>query len=82
MLQDAKAIRYYQRITDAIVDHWNKGYRMDELRLYIEGYVAALRHTDAIEPYLINRLEDEIVRFLYDSSNFATPLPEPEPDYR
>ncbi|MEO0458040.1 MAG: DUF6761 family protein [Cyanobacteria bacterium P01_A01_bin.114] len=80
MLQDARTIRFYQRITDAVVDHWNKGYRMDELRLYIEGYLAALRHGNSLEPYLVHRLEEEIVRFLYDSSNFA--VPQPEPDYR
>jgi hypothetical protein len=82
MLQDAKAIRYYQRITDALVDHWNKGYRMDELRFYIEGYLTALRHADAVEPYLVNRIDEEVTRFLYDTSNFAVPQAEPEPDYR
>jgi hypothetical protein len=48
MLQDAKAIRYYQRITDALVDHWNRGYRTTELRLFLEGYLAALRLADAL----------------------------------
>ena len=80
MLQDAKTIRYYQRITDALVDQWNRGYRVDDLRRYIAGYLAALRHTDALEPYLIHRLEDEVGRFLFDSSNFA--MAQPEPDYR
>lgn len=79
MLQDARAVRYYQRITDSLVDQWNRGYRTDELRLYLEGYLAALRHSDAVEPYLIHRLEDEALRFLHDTSNFA--LPEVEPDY-
>jgi hypothetical protein len=79
MLQDARAVRYYQRITDSLVDQWNRGYRTDELRLYLEGYLAALRHSDAVEPYLIHRLEDEALRFLHDTSNFA--LPEAEPDY-
>ncbi|MGB5972411.1 MAG: DUF6761 family protein, partial [Nodosilinea sp.] len=51
MLQDAKAIRYYQRITDAFVDQWSRGYRSSELRLFLEGYLAALRHSDALEPY-------------------------------
>jgi hypothetical protein len=78
MLQDARAIRYYQRLSDALVDHWNRGYRYDELRLYVEGFIAALRHTDAIEPYLIHRLEDEITRFMYDDSNFAIPQAQPE----
>ncbi|MBE9077186.1 hypothetical protein IQ241_07735 [Romeria aff. gracilis LEGE 07310] len=81
MLQDAKTIRYYQRITDAFVDYWDKGYRSDELRLYLEGYIASLRHADAIEPYLINQVEQEAISYLYDISNFVRPQAEPEPDY-
>ena len=81
MLQDARVIRYYQRITDTLVDYWNKGYRTDELRLYLEGYVTSLRHSGAIESYLINKLEQEAIRFLYDSSNFVRVQPEVETDY-
>ncbi|GAB4368375.1 MAG: hypothetical protein Kow00121_07400 [Elainellaceae cyanobacterium] len=80
MLQDAQSIRYYQRLTDALVDLWNRGYRSEELRHYMDGYIAALRHSDAIEPYLIHRLEEEVSRYMYDPSNFEMPLP--EPDYR
>ena len=82
MLQDARAIRYYQRITDTLVDYWNKGYRTDELRLYLEGYIASMRHSGAVESYLINQLEQEAIRFLYDSSNFMVAQPEVETDYR
>jgi hypothetical protein len=78
MLQDAKAIRYYQRITDAFVDHWHRGYRTSDLRLYLEGYLSALRHADALEPYWINRLEADALRYLNDPSNFAVTAPEPE----
>ncbi len=70
MLQDARSVRYYQRITDALVDHWNRGYRFDDLRMYLDGYLAALRHADALEPYVIHRLEEEAMRFLHDPSNF------------
>jgi hypothetical protein len=82
MLQDARVIRYYQRITDTLVDYWNKGYRSDELRLYLEGYLASMRHSGAVESYLINQLEQEAIRFLYDSSSFMVAQPEAEPDYR
>jgi hypothetical protein len=71
MLQDARSVRFYQRITDTLVDHWNRGYRFDDLRMFLDGYLAALRHADAIEPYLIHRLEEETMRFLHDSSNFV-----------
>lgn len=80
MLQDALTIRYYQRITDALNEQWNRGYRFDDLRLYLDGYLAALRHADAIEPYLIHRLEEEALRYLYDASNFEMVQPQPEPD--
>jgi hypothetical protein len=80
MLQDAQTIRYYQRLTDALVELWNRGYRFEEMRHYMEGYIAALRHSNAIEPFMIHRLEEEVTRYLYDPSNFA--MPESEPDYR
>lgn len=81
MLQDTLTIRYYQRLTDALVELWNRGYRYDDMRQYLDGYMAALRHTNVIEPYQINRLEEEVTRYLYDPSNFET-LAEQEPDYR
>ena len=62
------------------MEQWNRGYRFDELRLYVDGYLAALRHTDAVEPYWINRLEDEVIRYLHDVSNFE--MPQPQPDFR
>jgi hypothetical protein len=80
MLQDAQTIRYYQKITDSLVEQWNRGYRFDELRLFLDGYLAALRHTNAIEPYFIHRLEEEATRYLYDPSNFE--MTQPEADYR
>ena len=80
MLQDTQTIRYYQRITDALVEQWNRGYQSSELRHFVDGYLAALRHANAIEPYLIHRLEEEVTRYLYDPSNFA--IPQSEPDYR
>ena len=81
MLQDTATIRYYQKITDALVEMWNRGYRSDDQRIYVDGYISALRHTNSIEPYLIHRLEEEVSRFLYDPSNFEMPLPQPESDY-
>jgi hypothetical protein len=79
MLQDTLTIRYYQRLTDALVDLWNRGYRFDDLRMYLDGYLASLRHSNSLEPFLIHRLEEEMTRFIYDPSNFEKT--EPEPDY-
>lgn len=81
MLQDTQTIRHYQKLTDALVEIWNRGYRFDELRMYLDGYLAALRHTNAIEPYLIHRLEEEAFRYIHDQSNFEMPQPQAEVDY-
>ena len=70
MLQDTQTIRYYQKLTDAMVDLWHRGRRMEEIRIYVEGYIASLRHSNTIEPYLIHRLEEEVSDFLRDPSNF------------
>ncbi|MBD1922141.1 hypothetical protein H6F77_13725 [Microcoleus sp. FACHB-831] len=81
MLQDTLTIRYYQKLTDALVEQWNRGYRFDDLRLYVDGYLAAMRHSSALEPYLIHRLEEEVTRYLYDPSNFEMTQPERESGY-
>ena len=82
MLQDTQTIRYYQRLTDALVELWNRGYRTDDMRMYLDGYLAALRNSHAIEPFLIHRLEEEVTRYLYDASNFVMTQTQPDYDYR
>jgi hypothetical protein len=79
MLQDTQTIRFYQGLTDNLVDLWHRGYRMDDLLLYLDGYLSALRQTNVLEPYLINRLEEEVRRYIYDPSNFIAT--ETERDY-
>ncbi len=76
MLQDTQTIRYYQKLTDALVELSNRGYRSDYMRIYLDGYLAALRQSNAIEPILIHRLEEEATRFLYDPSNFEATQPQ------
>jgi hypothetical protein len=80
MLQQTDAIRHYQRLTDAIAELWERDHRFEDIRLYLDGYLAALRQTNAIEPYLIHRLEEEITRFLYDPSNRDLYRPSPSPE--
>jgi len=76
MLQDSQAVRHYQHLTDAMVDYWHRGYRFNELRLYVDGYLAGLRSANVLEPYQVNRLEEEALKFLRDQSNFEQVLPE------
>ena len=72
MLQDYRLIRNYQAITDAMVDKWHRGYRSDDLRLMVDGYLLALRTLGTFEPLEIRRLEEEIIRFLFDRANFES----------
>ncbi|MFN3927169.1 MAG: DUF6761 family protein [Pseudanabaenaceae cyanobacterium] len=78
MLQDPLTIRSYQKLTDSLLELWDRGYRsVDELRLFLDGYLAALRTTNFLEAHKIHRLEEEALRFIYDASNFTMPY-EPE----
>ena len=56
MLTNTLTIRHYQKLTDALVEMWNRGYRYEEMRIYLDGYLASLRISKAIEPFLINKL--------------------------
>jgi hypothetical protein len=78
MLQNPQIIRYYQKLTDAMVDMWHRGRRYEELRVYMDGYLACLRHTNMLEPFQVHRLEEEAFRFLRDPSNFELSIPEPQ----
>ncbi len=81
MLQSIETIGHYQKITDALVEMWHRGYRFDDLRLYLDGYISALRNTSALEAYQINRLEEETMRYVYDPSNFERVELQRELDY-
>ncbi len=79
MLQDTKTIRFYQGLTDDLIELWQRGYRFDDLQMYLDGFLAALRQTDSIEPFQVHRLEEEVSRYIRDASNFSSP--ESNPDY-
>ncbi|MGD1850318.1 MAG: DUF6761 family protein [Cyanophyceae cyanobacterium] len=81
MLQDPKAIRHFQKLADAIAELWHRGYRFDDIRLYLDGYLASLRYSEVLEVHLINRLEQEITRYLYDPSNYQQVQPQAEPGF-
>ncbi|WP_218081890.1 DUF6761 family protein [Anthocerotibacter panamensis] len=82
MLQDPTTIRHYQRLTDNLSELVYRGYRPEELRIFVNGYLAALRFTQGIENYQVNRLEEEVERFLRDPGSFMPePLALPELEY-
>jgi hypothetical protein len=76
MIQDIQALRYYQKLTDCVTDQWHRGYRFDDLRLYVEGYITALRHAEVLEFHQVNRLEEEVNGFLFELVH--PPLLEPQ----
>jgi hypothetical protein len=81
MLTDPVVIRYYQKLTDGMVDLWHRGSRYEELRIYMQGYLTCLRLTNVIEGYQIHRLEEEAFRFLRDPSNFELAMPQMQPEH-
>ena len=81
MLQNSQSIRHYQKLTDSMVDLHRRGYRFEEIRMYMDGYLSCLRQIDLIEAYHIHRLEEEAFRFLRDPSNFEPAQPQIERDY-
>ena len=76
ILQDPQTIRHYQKITDGMVDLWRRRYSFEEIRLYLDGYIACLRNSDFVEQYLIHRLEEQAMCFLRDPSNFELSSPQ------
>ena len=76
ILQDSRSIRHYQKLTDSMVDLWERRYTLEEIKLYMDGYIACLRQTNEIEAYVIHRLEEEVMRFLRDPSNFGLSIPQ------
>ena len=75
MLQNSQSIRHYQKLTDSMVDLWRRGYKFEDIRMYLDGYLSCLKQTNTIEPYQIHRLEEETMRFLRDPSNFELSVP-------
>jgi hypothetical protein len=66
MIQDIQSLRFYQKLSDCLTEQWQRGYRFDDLRLYAEGYITALRHTGVIEIHQVNRLEEQVNLFLFE----------------
>ena len=65
-----------------MVDLWRRGYKVDEIRLYMDGYISCLRQTQTLEVYHINRLEEKAMSFLRDPSNFElSSMVQRETDY-
>lgn len=76
ILQDPQSIRHYQKVTDGMVDLWQRRYSHQEIRLYLDGYIACLRHSNFVEQYHIHRLEEQAMKFLRDPSNFELSSPQ------
>ncbi len=78
MLQDPQTIRYYQRLSDTLTELWRRRYRSEELRLFADGFITAMRYSQDLDPAQVNRLEQEINDFLYNPNNFELPETMPQ----
>lgn len=78
MLQEPKTIRYYQRLSDTLVELWRRRYRAEEMRLFADGFITALRYGQELDSGQINRLEQEIANFLSRPENFDPPELQPQ----
>ena len=76
ILQDPQSIRHYQKVTDGMVDLWRRRYSFQEIRLYLDGYIACLRHSDFVQQYHIHRFEEQAIKLLRDPSNFELSSPQ------
>ena len=76
ILQDPQTIRHYQTITDGMVNLWCRRHSFEEIRLYLDGYIACLRNSNFIEQYQIHKLEEQALSFLRDPSNFELSFPQ------
>ena len=57
ILQDPTSIRHYQKITDGMVNLYRRRYSFEEIRLYMDGYIACLRNNDLIEQFHLPKLK-------------------------
>lgn len=76
ILEDPQTIRHYQKITDSMVDLWRRHNSFEEIRLFLDGYIACLRNSNFIEQYHIHRLEEQALGYLRDPSNFELSYPQ------
>lgn len=63
-MESPRVIRYYQYLTDNLMELYQRGYQPSELRLFLDGYLSALRHSE-LELSEVNQIDERARDFLY-----------------
>ena len=71
--EDPVANRHFQSICDSCQDLVTRFHTPADLKLYSEGYLQALRNSNALEPKDQEKLERLIDRWILDPSSFINP---------
>jgi hypothetical protein len=76
-MESTRVIRYYQYLTDNLMELYQRGYQPSELRLFLDGFLSALRHSE-LDLADVNSIEERARSFLYQVQDIA-PYLETEP---
>tara|TARA_Y100001968_G_scaffold332955_1_gene393256 strand:- start:1224 stop:1490 length:267 start_codon:yes stop_codon:yes gene_type:complete len=68
-----QTIRHFQSICDACQDLVSKHHTQEDLRLYADGYLNALRNANTLSRNDQEKLEKIIKRWILDPSSFISP---------
>ena len=71
--QDPQAIKHFQSVCDACQQLISRYYSPAELRLYVDGYLHALRKMNQLSIKDQQKLEELLAKWILDPSSFIGP---------
>ena len=71
--EDPEAIKHFQSICDACQELISRYHSPSELKLYVDGYIHALRKTKRLSTKDQEKLETLVSRWIMDPSSFIRP---------
>ncbi len=71
--EDPEAIKHFQSICDACQELISRYHSPSELKLYVDGYIHALRKTNRLSIKDQEKLETLLNRWIMDPSSFIGP---------
>ena len=73
IFEDTEAIKHFQSICDACQELISRYHSPSELKLYVDGYIDALRKTKRLSAKDQEKLEILVNRWIMDPSSFVGP---------
>ena len=73
IFEDQEAIKHFQSICDACQELISRYHSPSELKLYVDGYIHALRKTNRLSTKDQEKLEKLASRWIMDPSSFIGP---------